>query len=143
MTKSILCAVDVSNGDIDCPVLKLAGKLADAENAQLDVVTVVPDYGKSLVAGFFEPDFHDKAEQAAEEQLRKICAETLGPERNETVRHVVAVGTAYKRILRVAEKAGTDLIVIGAHKPDMKDFLLGPNASRVIQHSKCSVYVVR
>ena len=36
-----------------------------------------------------------------------------------------------------------DLIVIGAHKPDFKDYLLGPNAARVVRHSHCSVHVVR
>ncbi|MEP3300223.1 MAG: universal stress protein, partial [Pseudoruegeria sp.] len=39
--------------------------------------------------------------------------------------------------------AKADLIVIGAHRPDFKDYLLGPNAARVVRHSECSVYVVR
>ncbi|MFY2822514.1 universal stress protein, partial [Ruegeria sp. MALMAid1280] len=46
-------------------------------------------------------------------------------------------------ILHTAAEAGSDLIVIGAHKPDLKDYLLGPNAARVVRHSTVSVYVVR
>jgi len=52
-------------------------------------------------------------------------------------------GNAYDEILRVAEADGASLIVIGAHKPDFRDYLLGPNAARVVRHSKCSVFVVR
>ncbi len=60
MNSSILCAIDVSNPGEDSEVLKVAVKLAKLDDVQLDVVTVVPDYGKSLVGGFFESDHHDK-----------------------------------------------------------------------------------
>lgn len=143
MTNSVLCAVDISNGDLDVHVLKTAAALADQNNAQLDVVTVLPDFGESWVSGFFQPDFHEKALDEAHTKLTDMCTATLGAERNEKIRHVVATGTAYQEILKTAESADSDLIVIGAHKPDLKDYLLGPNAARVVRHSTVSVYVVR
>ncbi|MBO9444988.1 universal stress protein [Ruegeria sp. R14_0] len=143
MTNAVLCAVDISNGDLDAPVLKKAAALADQENAQLDVVTVLPDFGESWVSGFFESDFHDKALEEAHTKLAEMCVAAVGADRNEKIRHVVATGTAYQEILKTAESAGSDLIVIGAHKPDFKDYLLGPNAARVVRHSSVSVYVVR
>lgn len=143
MSKSVLCAVDISNGKIDVPVLIQAAKLADMDGAQLDVVTVLPDFGESWVSGFFKPGFHEKAMQEAHVQLVALCEDVLGAERNASIRHVVATGTAYQEILKTAESAGSDLIVIGAHKPDFKDYLLGPNAARVVRHSDVSVYVVR
>ncbi|MES0824307.1 universal stress protein [Ruegeria sp. SCP11] len=143
MTNSVLCAVDISNGDLDMNVLKTAAALADQDNAQLDVVTVLPDFGESWVSGFFQPDFHDKALEEAQSKLSELCVSVLGAERNEKIRHVVATGTAYQEILKTAESASSDLIVIGAHKPDLKDYLLGPNAARVVRHSSVSVYVVR
>ncbi|WP_109311842.1 universal stress protein [Ruegeria sp. AU67] len=143
MTNAVLCAVDISNGDLDTHVLQKAAKLADQEGAQLDVVTVLPDFGESWVSGFFESDFHDKALEEAHTKLAEMCVSTLGADRNEKIRHVVATGTAYQEILKTAESAGSDLIVIGAHKPDLKDYLLGPNAARVVRHSDVSVYVVR
>jgi nucleotide-binding universal stress UspA family protein len=36
-----------------------------------------------------------------------------------------------------------DLIVVGSHRPAMKDYLLGTNAARVVRHAHCSVLVVR
>ncbi|WP_377187648.1 universal stress protein [Ruegeria meonggei] len=143
MTNSVLCAVDISNGDLDVNVLKTAAALADQGGSQLDVVTVLPDFGESWVSGFFQQDFHEKALAEARDKLTEMCVSTLGAERNENIRHVVATGTAYQEILKTAEGAGSDLIVIGAHKPDLKDYLLGPNAARVVRHSTASVYVVR
>jgi nucleotide-binding universal stress UspA family protein len=49
----------------------------------------------------------------------------------------------YALILGVAEGAGADLIVVGSHRPAMKDYLLGTNAGRVVRHAGCSVLVAR
>lgn len=143
MSKSILCALELSDKETDVMVLKQAARLADLDQAQLDVVNVLPDFGESWVSGFFESHHHDKAVEDTTNRLSEFCAEILGADRNSSIRHVVATGTAYQEILSVAKAAGSDLIVIGAHKPDLKDYLLGPNAARVIRHSDCSVFVVR
>lgn len=143
MIKSVLCALELSDKNTDKMVLEQAARLADLDQAQLDVVNVLPDFGESWVSGFFEAHHHEKAIEDTTERLKSLCAEVLSPDRNSKIRHVVATGTAYQEILSVASAAGSDLIVIGAHKPDLKDYLLGPNAARVIRHSDCSVFVVR
>lgn len=143
MSKSVLCALELSDKATDVLVLKQAARLADLDQAQLDVVNVLPDFGESWVSGFFESHHHDKAIEETTQRLKDLCEEVLGAQRNASIRHVVATGTAYQEILAVAKAAGSDLIVIGAHKPDLKDYLLGPNAARVIRHSDCSVFVVR
>lgn len=143
MSKPVLCALDLSDLASDEKVLLQAAKLADLEGAQLDVLNVLPDFGESWVSGFFEEHHHEKAVKDTNRHLSELCAKILGEERNAKVRHLVATGKAYQEILKVAEKAGSGLIVIGAHKPDLKDYLLGPNAARVIRHSDCSVFVVR
>ena len=107
------------------------------------MVTVVPDYGMSIVASYFETGHHDKMVADAKERLVEMCESVLGAERNAKVRHVVLTGNAYEEILEAARTDKPSLIVIGAHKPDFKDYLLGPNAARVVRHSDCSVYVVR
>ena len=75
--------------------------------------------------------------------LNKTTADVLGEAENAKVRHIVAVGSVYEEVMKAASLGGADLIVIGAHRPDFKDYLLGPNASRVVRHSDCSVFVVR
>ena len=143
MREAVLCAVDVSDTETDNLVLSEASRIARIHDAQLDVVTVLPDYGTSLVGSFFDPEHHKKAVEEARSRLDAMIDKTLGADRNEKVRHLVLTGSAYEEILKAANEIGSDLIVVGAHKPDIKDYIMGPNASRIARHAKCSVLVVR
>ena len=142
-TKTVLCAVDVSNSDVDIGVLRKAQEMANLEEAQLDVITVVPDYGMSVVGQFFDDSHHEKVVAEAQARLASLVTEALGAKANKEARHIVATGNAYEAILKAADADDANLIVIGAHKPEFADYLLGPNAARVVRHSKCSVFVVR
>ena len=55
----------------------------------------------------------------------------------------VATGRVFRGILDIAEQEQADLIVLASHRPEMKDFLIGANAERVVRHAPCSVMVVR
>ncbi len=143
MSKSILVAVDVSESDHDADVLKTAHGLATAQGAELIVMTVVPNYGMSIVGSFFDTDFHDKVVDKTKESLEALWEQAIGSPHDDSVKLVVATGTAYEEILEFCKKIDCDLIVIGAHKPELKDYLLGPNAARVVRHAQQSVYVVR
>jgi len=143
MRRSVMCAVDISQPHVETRVLSTAAKLAAIDNAALDIIAVVPDYGMSVVGSFFEADHTEKAVAHARQALNELVDQVLDGDANDDIRHLVATGTAYEEILKAAKAAGSDLIVIGAHKPDFKDYLLGPNAARVVRHADCSVYVVR
>jgi nucleotide-binding universal stress UspA family protein len=58
-------------------------------------------------------------------------------------RRIVAEGTIYQEILTAAQIIQADLIVMGSHHLELKDYLLGPNAAKVMRHAACSVMVVR
>lgn len=143
MSNTILCAVDINRPDEEQKVLERAAQLADLDGARLDVITVVPDFGASLVGAYFEEHHVSTAKDKASTLLSDMVANALGAERNKTIRHVVAVGSVYEKVLHTAELNKANLIVIGAHRPDFKDYLLGPNAARIVRHSSSSVYVVR
>jgi nucleotide-binding universal stress UspA family protein len=143
MSNSVLCAVDVSNGDDDINVIQRAAQLAALDGAQLDVIAVVPDFGMSQVGAFFGKDHHDKMMAEAKTHLNALTTKALDAGQNKKVRHVIATGRAYEEVLGLAKKTDASLIVVGAHKADLADYLLGPNAARVVRHAKCSVYVVR
>lgn len=141
--KIVLCAVDISNTNQDSAVLREAAAMADMHKAQLDVITIVPSLGMAQVGNFFGADYAEKATAHAEEGLKAMVRDVLGADRAANVRHVVSMGTVYEEILKVARVDNADLIVIGAHKPDFSDYLLGPNAARVARHATASVYIVR
>jgi nucleotide-binding universal stress UspA family protein len=56
---------------------------------------------------------------------------------------IIAEGKIYREILKAAQTVPADLIVMGSHHPELKDYLLGPNAAKVMRHADCSVLVVR
>lgn len=143
MTQSVLCAVDVSNGDDDLPTIQKAAQLAALDGAQLDVVSVLPDYGMNQVSTFFGADHHDKMVEEAKGLLNEVVTKALGDAQNTNVRHIVATGRVYEEVLNVAKKTNASLIVVGAHKEDISDYLLGPNAARIVRHATCSVHVLR
>jgi nucleotide-binding universal stress UspA family protein len=141
MTHTVLCAVDLGQSDRSENVLHQAYAMADAAGATLSVITVVPDFGMSLVGSFFDKDTLDNALQKANDDLHAFVKETL-PKAHK-VQHIVGLGTVYEEVLAISHKIGADLIVIGASKPDLADKVMGPNASRVARHSSASVFIVR
>jgi nucleotide-binding universal stress UspA family protein len=70
--------------------------------------------------------------------IRRANATDLKP--NVLVTHGASI---YAEILGAAEEAQADLVVVGSHRPAMKDYLLGTNAARVVRHACCSVLVAR
>lgn len=143
MSKSILCAIDINEKEISGNVLRTAAKLAKIDGARLDVFTVLPNFGMSIVGSYFEDNFEEKMAGEVKVALKDTVKEILGDETQYEIRHIVAHGSIYEEIIRISEKANSDLIVIGAQKPGLGEYLLGPNAARVVRHSKISVYVVR
>ena len=70
--------------------------------------------------------------------IRRANATDLKP--NVLVTHGASI---YAEILGAAEEAQADLVIVGSHRPAMKDYLLGTNAARVVRHACCSVLVAR
>jgi len=141
MFKKILVSVD-----LDAPfdwdkTYPTALDLAQQWNARLDVMTVVPDFGMSIVGQFFPSGYEKQMASMVMDRLRERAAN--GVPDGMTVNHLVGEGNVYEAVLSMAEKRSIDLIVIGAHRPELRDYLLGPNAARVVRHADCSVLVVR
>ena len=141
MFDKILVPVDLNQKSSWEKALPVAISMAQQNNAELVVMSVVPNYGSSLVGSFFPPDYSEKVLQDAEAELAKLVASEV-PADIETSSHVI-FGTIYKRILKTADAVGASLIVLASHRPEMQDYLLGPNAARVVRHATQSVFVVR
>lgn len=141
MYKEILLAVDLNQAESQIKAVRAAVACAKAFGARLHVMTVVPDFGMSIVASYFPEGYEEKALENARQALHAFVGENV-PE-NLPVQHIVAHGSIYQEILDCAEEAEADLIVMASHRPELEDYLIGPNASRVVRHADCSVLVVR
>ncbi len=141
MHKTILLTVDLNQESSWKKALPAAVEYCQAFGSTLHVVTVIPDFGLSAVGAYFPKDFAEKALAKAKDELRAFADKHV-PSGVET-RHSVGYGTVYEEILKIARKTECDMIVIAAHRPAVKDYLLGPNAAKVVRHAGCSVMVVR
>ena len=141
--RSILVPVDFSKHAREA--LRYGKALAGLLGAHLDLLHVVEEnlhpafYGPTVQSVYdVEPDLDAKAL----EQLRKLYAETEGPDGE--VSYTVRAGHAVREVLRFVETEGTDLIVMGTHGlTGMERFFLGSVAEKVVRQSPCPVFTVK
>jgi len=141
MYKNILVSIDLGRAEAETKAINTAIDSARPFGATLHVMTVVPDYGLSIVGGFFPKEHEKQAISLADKALHDFTARHVPKEIRH--RHIVAHGSIYHEILHYADVAKADLIVMSAATPGPEDYLLGPNAARVVRHAKISVLVVR
>lgn len=147
MSKPILLSIDLnqeSSWKHAAPVainLARANSAGTGGNVDIHVLSVIPDYGMSVVGSFFPTDYEKDSVGEMEKLLAKFVADNF-PDDLKVKSHVHH-GTIYKEILSVADEIDCGLIVMASHRPETKDYLLGPNAARVVRHARQSVYVVR
>ena len=141
MFKTILLPIDLGAAASWNKALPAALRLSQPEGPILHVVTVVPDFGMSVVGSFFDSDFEDRALRKAGEDLSAWVNQNI-PEGIEVHPHV-AHGRVYEEIMNAADKLDVDAVVMASHTPELGDYLLGPNAARVVRHARQSVFVVR
>ena len=141
MTKSYLLPVDLEQQSSWEHALPVASKLANDDGATLHVLSVIPDFGMSVVGSFFPADYSSKALAEAEKVIAGFVDEHF--EDSSKVKTHVRLGTIYKEIISAADELGCSVIIMASHRPERKDYLLGPNAARVVRHANQSVYVVR
>lgn len=141
MYSHILLAVDLNAPKSWKKALPTAVEYCQAFGATLHLLTVVPDFGMTAVAQFFPDNFEGDAVKQTKKALKAFSKKRIA--KDVTVQHVIAYGTIYKEILTAAADVKADLIVLAAHRPELRDYLLGPNAARVVRHADCSVLVVR
>lgn len=139
--QDILLPIDVDDESSSATVVLTATDLARQFGARLHAITVVPEVGVSMGAPFSSANANRRLIEHARERLDAVLREKAPG--NLTVERIVALGSVYREILRVAQELPADLIVMGSHRPERKDFLLGSNAAKVVRHAKCSVLVVR
>lgn len=141
MFRAILLPIDISADESWRRAAPVAIRLAKDDGVPLHVVTVLPDFGTAWVGSFFREGFEERALHEVGERLTQWIDANV-PRDVEVHPHVLH-GRVYEEVINAANRLGTDAIVMGSHRPELSDYLLGPNAARVVRHAKQSVFVVR
>ena len=149
MTTHLLAPVDLVHESSWAKALPQAFMAARAMDAQVTIMTVVPEIVGGLdwryairgeTGGSEELDVEGLLGEAVE-RLQRI-GRAAAPE-GAGFDTVARYGVVYEEILDVAEKLPASQIVMAAQRPKLSDYMLGENTSRVVRHASCSVLVVR
>ncbi|MCH9662986.1 MAG: universal stress protein [Gammaproteobacteria bacterium] len=124
--------------------LEEAADLAHKYQADMTVVYVIPQ-------AIFHPDWAADVEDAMDvsditEEAKTTLVRMTDPYRQTglTITEHILTGGPYIEIVRMAERIGADLIVMGAHgAAGEKPALMGSVADKVMRQAPCSVLTVR
>lgn len=142
MFKNILVTVDLSEKNSWEKALPQAVELVRQSGGKLHVISVIHDYGMPLVSTFFPEGFREQALIKAKEALDALIDEFVPDEMN--VEAHLAYGVIHDQVLQAIIAAKVDLVVMASHAPDqIREFLVGSEADRVVRRSPVSVLVVR
>lgn len=141
MYENILVPLDLDDETSWEKSLPTAVTLCRSYSAALHVMTVLPDYNMTLVGQYFPENAAQAMADKAFAEINALVKKAVPGEISTNT--VVARGTIYQQILEAAARLNVDLIVMGSHSPELKDYLLGPNAAKVVRHFDKSVLVVR
>ena len=141
MYRTILVPIDLDQESSWQKALPIAVEYGKIFGARLHAVTVLPDFGTGFVGSYFPPDFAERTLAEAGERLETLVRSKVPGDL--PVECHVAQGTVYEEILDLAGEIDADLVVMASHRPELKDYLIGPNAARVVRHAEISVLVVR
>jgi len=140
MFGKILLPVDLTESEMSKQAIADAKTLANAFNSELRLVNV-----QSLIPiaflDYVEKDFEAEILRGLEQEILAVAASiNYPPERISTK---ILFGPVHHKILEEAEAWGADQIVLCSHRPGRDRYLIGSTASAIVQHAKCSVWVVR
>lgn len=142
MYKDILLPVDLEQESAWRHALPVAVEYAQAFNARLHVLNVVPDFGMSIVGQYFPEGYEQRMAADHNRMLHEFVRQHVPS--GVAVQHVIGEGRSiYKTILEIARTIKADLIIMSAHRPELADYVIGSNTAKVVSHADCSVLVVR
>jgi nucleotide-binding universal stress UspA family protein len=146
----VMCAVDFS--EWSSAAVELAGRLATAAGAELDLVHVIewpwdepppPDFaGMPREQASALAEFRRYVTSRAEARLASIASDVS--QGRGAVRVHVSHGKPYAGILRIAAVEAADVIVLGVHGRNPIDLtLFGSTTNHVVRQATCPVLTVR
>lgn len=140
MFASILVPIDVAHRSSWHHALPQALELATLGRSPVTVMTVVRELS-AMFEGVYLSVQLERMMSDARTRLAHIVAEHRA--NGVTIAQDVRFGSIGHEILAAAKDCRADLIVMASHRPEMQDYLIGPNAAHVARHADCSVLVVR
>ena len=139
MNNKVLVAIDIYEEKTAQKLLEYATQVLHPEG-ELTIVNVLDlNLNSSMIDRFY--DVKREYVDSTRKRIMRLVKQRVPSD----VQYSISVlnGKAYDEILELAEKSGVDMILVGAYRQVMRDYLLGNTATKVVRHAKCSVTVLR
>ncbi len=121
--------------DISPQTLAIANALRSATG---EIIALhVHEEPQGSVSSYLDKETVQAGRDAARAMLEQKTAKL------DNVTPVLISGHSSRTIIDYADSNGIDCIVIGSHKPGLRDYFLGSTAARVVRHAGCAVHVHR
>jgi len=141
MFDNVLLPIDLNEEASWAKALPLALRLC-GQGGTLHLLGIVHDLGSAMIATYLPPDFEQEALVAMEKDLEAFAADMV-PQATKVEVHV-GHGHVADQIVGIGRKVSADVIVMASHPPnEIRTFLVGSNADRVVHHADRPVLVVR
>lgn len=141
MFKNIVIPVDLTDKQSIKIVFPPALNFVNAFGAKLHLVHIMPDFGMRVVEDYLPRNWMKDQKTKLNEMFKNIIEQYIPKE--VEIEFYIGRGAIYDQVISYSEKMQADLIMLSAVRPQFKDYMLGPNASKIVRHSSISVMVVR
>ena len=141
MFKNIIIPVDLSDKQSLKSVFPPVVKFINAFGSSIHLVHIMPDFGMKIIENYLPRHWMYDQKKKYNKIFDEIVEKYLSKEFQ--IFYHIGRGAVYDEIIKYSENVDGDLIVISAVRPELRDYMLGPNAAKIVRHSSVSVMVVR
>lgn len=140
MYKSILVPIDIMHESSWKHAIPQAIALAKADKARVTVMTVIRQTA-TMFEGVYLAFQLERMASDARDKLARIVSSYEGD--GVPLSLDVRLGSIGGEIGAAVKEHGADLVVMESHRPEMRDYIIGPNAAHVVLNTPVSVFVLR
>ena len=141
MFKTIVVPVDLSDKHSLKAILPFTMKSIRHFDAKVHFVYIIPDFGTKVIEDYLPKTWLKDQKTKHEKEFDKIIKQYIPEDLDYNI--YISRGAIYDEVIQYANDIKADLIVISAVRPQFKDYMLGPNASKIVRHAGISVLVLR
>jgi nucleotide-binding universal stress UspA family protein len=139
--KNIIIPIDLSDKQLVKTILPKALNFATNFQSKLHFLYIIPDFGIKMVEDYLPKNWAKDQKEKYRTQVTELIKQYV-PKELEVEFHI-GRGAVYDEIIQYANEVKADLIIISAVRPQLRDYMLGTNASKIVRHSSVSVLVIR
>ncbi|RYE06476.1 MAG: universal stress protein [Rickettsiaceae bacterium] len=139
--KKIVVPIDVSDKNSISTILTFALKFASNFGSSIHLVYIIPDFGMKIIEDYLPVNWMRDQKEKYNNKMNQVIQDYVPSEL--TADFYVGRGAVYDEVIQYSNEIQADLIIISAVRPQFRDYMLGPNASKIVRHASIPVLVAR